>query len=100
MVNYGVGRVFHVGPNSGTTSQCSQLSWDGGTTWTTIQAQAVLAVGRTTYTFGTTADLWGHAWTLAELSPTSLQVRIIDASSSESKQFMLYSVAVQVTYTP
>ena len=86
--------------NGGTTNVCSQLSWDGGTTWTTIKAQAVATTGRTTYTFGTTADLWGHAWTLAELSATSLQVRIIDASSRGSKQFKLYSVAVQVAYTP
>ncbi len=86
--------------NSGTTNLCSQLSWDGGTTWTAIKVQAIATAGRTTYTFGTSADLWGHAWTLAELSSTSLQVRIIDASSSGSKQFKLYAVRVQVTYTP
>ena len=84
----------------GTTNLCSQLSWDGGATWTTIKTQAITSASRTTYIFGTTADLWGHAWTLAQLTSTSLRVRIIDASSRSSKQFNLYYVAVQVTYTP
>ncbi len=85
---------------SGTTNLCAQLSWDGGTTWTTIKTQAITVTGRTTYTFGTTSDTWGRAWTLTQMNTTNFRVRIIDASTSTSRQFQLYYLAVQVTYTP
>lgn len=86
--------------NGGTTNACVQLSWDGGTTWTAMQSQAITAVGRNTYTFGTTSDTWGHAWTLAQLNSTNFEVRIVDASTSATKTFSLYALSAQVTYTP
>ena len=56
--------------------------------------------GESTYTFGGTADTWGRTWTLAELGPTNLVVRVIDASSMSNKRFELDYLAVSVTYTP
>ena len=85
---------------SGTTNLCAQLSWDGGTTWTSIKTQAVPAAAETTYVFGSTSDTWGRTWTLAQLNTTNFRVRIIDASSLTTKQFQLDYVAVSVTYTP
>jgi hypothetical protein len=85
---------------TGTTALCAQLSWDGGTTWTPLKTQAIAVAAETTYIFGGTADTWGRAWTLAQLSATNLQVRIVDASTLTTKQFKLDYLAVQVTYTP
>jgi hypothetical protein len=85
---------------TGTTNLCAQLSWDGGTTWTTIQSQAVASAAETTYTFGGTANLWGRAWTLAQLNTTNFRVRIIDSATITTKIFRLDYVAVSVTYTP
>ncbi len=85
---------------TGTTNLCAQLSWDGGTTWTTIQSQAVTVAAETTYVFGGTANLWGRAWTLAQLNTTNFRVRIIDASTQATRDFSLDYVAVSVTYTP
>ena len=85
---------------TGTTNLCAQLSWDGGTTWTTIQSQAITTAAETTYTFGGTANLWGRTWTLAQLNTTNFRVRIIDASTLATKVFSLDYVAVSVTYTP
>ena len=85
---------------SGTTNLCAQLSWDGGTTWTSIKSQAIPAAAETTYMFGSTSDTWGRTWTLAQLNTTNFRVRIIDASSLTTKQFQLDYVAVSVTYTP
>jgi hypothetical protein len=85
---------------SGTTNLCAQLSWDGGTTWTTIKTQAIPAAAETTYVFGSTSDTWGRTWTPAQLNTTNFRVRIIDASSLTTKQFQLDYVAVSVTYTP
>lgn len=85
---------------TGTTNVCAQLSWDGGTTWTTMKTQAIVVAARTTYTFGTTSDTWGRAWALGDLSAANFRVRLIDASTLTTKQFRLYYVAVQVTYVP
>ena len=72
------------------TNLCAQLSWDGGASWTTIQAQDVAGGNDwTTYTFGGAADTWGRAWTLGELEPANLRVRIIDAASQTTKNFQL-----------
>ncbi len=85
---------------TGTTNLCAQLSWDGGTTWTTIKTLPVTVLAETTYTFGATNDTWGRTWTPAQLNTTNFRVRIIDASTLATKTFSLDYVAVQVTYTP
>jgi hypothetical protein len=85
---------------TGTTNLCAQLSWDGGTTWTTIQSLNASATAETTYTFGGTANLWGRTWTLAQLNTTNFRVRIIDSATTTTKVFSLDYVAVSVTYTP
>lgn len=86
--------------NGGTTNLCAQLSWNGGTTWTTIKSVNVTTSAETTYTFGTTTDTWGRSWTLSELNATNFRLRIIDASSQTNKRYDLDYVAVSVTYTP
>jgi hypothetical protein len=85
---------------NGTTNVCAQLSWNGGTTWTTMQPIALNGTAEATYTFGGTADTWGRTWTAAQLSTTNFRVRLIDASSQSNKRFDLDYLAVSVTYTP
>ena len=85
---------------AGTTTLCAQLSWDGGTTWTTIKAQAITVAAETTYVFGATNDTWGRTWTLSELNTTNFRVRLIDASTVATRDFSLDYLAVSVTYTP
>ena len=86
--------------NGGTTNLCAQLSWDGGTSWTTIKSVPVTTTAETTYTFGGTTDTWGRTWSPADLAPTTLVVRVIDASSQPNKRYELDYLAVSVTYTP
>ena len=57
--------------NGGTTNLCAQLSWDGGTTWTTIKASSVERHDDLHVRFGR-SDTWGRTWTLAELGPAQL----------------------------
>ena len=46
-------------------------------------------------------DLWGRsAWTLAELAPANLRVRVIDSSTQPNKQLRLDAIQVAVSYTP
>jgi hypothetical protein len=84
----------------GTNNLCAQLSWDGGSHWTTIKTQAITVAAKTTYIFGGTADLWGRGWTQAELDPTLFRVRIIDASTINTRDYNLDYLAVSITYAP
>jgi hypothetical protein len=85
---------------TGTTNLCAQLSWDAGTTWTTLKTVSIPSSSEGPYIFGSTTDTWGRTWTPAQLNTTNFRVRLIDASASTSKQFQLDYVAVSVTYSP
>jgi hypothetical protein len=89
-----------VSNNGGTTNLCAQLSWDGGTSWTALKSIAVAGTGETTYVFGGTTDTWGRTWTTAELDPTKLRVRIVNATTQTNKRFELDYLALSVTYDP
>ena len=82
---------------------CVQLSWDGGTTWTTAKQTPMLTTSEATYVLGGPADLWGRTWTLANLSNTNFRVRVIDIASSSgatSRDFSLDWIALRVNYQP
>jgi hypothetical protein len=76
---------------------CIQLSSDG-TTWTAGKVTTTLKTTLTTYTLGTTSDLWGRSWTAAQLASGTFRVRITDLASSTARTFYLDGVAVAVTY--
>jgi hypothetical protein len=76
---------------------CVQVSNNGGATWSTGKVSAALKTSMTTYTLGTTADLWGMTWSSATLS-SNLRVRIVDLANATNKTFSLDGVSVAVTY--
>jgi hypothetical protein len=77
-----------------------QLSWDGGTTWTTAKSTATLSTTEATYTLGSTSDTWGRTWTSSNFSNTNFRIRIIDVASNTSRDFFLDYAAVNITYQP
>ena len=83
---------------SGAPKICVQLSWDGGVSWTTTKSTTTLTTSNATYILGGPADKWGFTWTLSMLSNANFRVRLIDVSSSTSRDFSLDWVAVRVTY--
>lgn len=85
---------------AGAPKTCVQLSWDGGTTWTTAKSTATLTTAEAAYTLGGPADTWGRAWTITQLNNTNFRVRVINVASSTSRDFSLDWVAVRVTYQP
>jgi hypothetical protein len=90
------GRVNSTGS---TPKYCVQLSWDGGTDWTTgIAMTGNLTTSLASYTLGSTSNTWGRAWTASELSSANLRVRVIDLASSTARTFYLDAVGVSVTY--
>ncbi len=83
---------------TGAPKICVQLSWDGGTTWTTAKNTTTLTTAEATYTLGGAADTWGRTWTVANLSNTSFRVRVINVATNAQRDFSLDWVSVQVTY--
>lgn len=82
----------------GTPRFCVQLSWDGGTTWTSTKSTATLSTTEATYLLGGAADTWGRAWTINELGNAGFRVRITNVASNTARDFSLDWVAVRVTY--
>lgn len=85
---------------TGTPLYCVELSWNGGTTWTTAKTTANLTTAEVTYTLGTTADNWGRTWAVSELTNANFRVRITSRASNTARAFSLEWAAVRVTYTP
>lgn len=83
-----------------TGSMAVELSWDGGTSWTTTgYGTGNLNQGETTYYEGSTSDAWGHTWTADEIN-TGFRVRLIDAATGGTNgRIYLDWVPVEVTYT-
>ncbi len=77
-----------------------QLSWNGGTSWTTGLATTNLTTSEVTYTLGGTANTWGRTWSAADFSNANFRVRVIDVASNTSRDFSLDYIAVNVTYQP
>ncbi len=83
---------------TGSPKFCVQLSWDGGTTWTTAKSTATLSTSELTYILGGTADTWGRTWAVSDFTNANFRVRIINVAASTARDFSLDWVAVQVTY--
>lgn len=78
---------------------CVQLSWNGGTTWTSAKSTTNLTTGEITYTLGGPSDNWGRTWTDTELSNANFRIRVIDVASDITRDFSLDWAAVKVYYS-
>ena len=87
-----------VDSTSSSPKMCVQLSWDGGTTWTSAKSTPTLGTSMGTSTLGSAADTWGRSWTTGNLSDANFRVRVINVSGSSSRDFSLDWVAVRVHY--
>lgn len=83
---------------NGSPHICVQISWDGGTTWTTAKQTATLGTSEGTFTLGSPTDTWGRSWAVANFSNTNFRIRVIDVASNQNRDFFLDYVAVNVTY--
>jgi hypothetical protein len=88
-----------VDSTSSSPVMCVQLSWDGGTTWTAAKSTVTLGTSMNTFILGSTTNNWGRTWSSANFADANFRVRVIDVSSSTSRDFFLDWVAVRVTYS-
>lgn len=79
------------------------LSWNGGTNWSTEKVQN-LSGAETTYTLGTPTDMWGaHTWVVGDFTNSNFRARIHDIDPGSACSFHTTSVdwlRVNVSYTP
>lgn len=75
-----------------------ELSWDGGTTWTTAEADSSPSTTEETVTLGGSGEDWGHSWTTSQLTDANFQVRVT-FSADVAKTFSLDWVPVTIYYT-
>jgi type II secretory pathway pseudopilin PulG len=90
--------VAKVDSTTGSPKICVQISWDGGTTWTTTKSTNTLTTSSATYVLGGSADTWGRSWSNTNFSNANFRVRVIDVASSTSRDFSLDWVGVKVYY--
>jgi hypothetical protein len=83
---------------TGSPMICVQISWNGGTTWTTAKTTATLGTTMQTFTLGSSTDAWGRTWGVNDFSNANFRVRVIDVSSNTARDFSLDWVAVRVHY--
>ena len=79
---------------------CVELSWNGGTTWTTANKQTGLDPTEATFIVGGEVDGWGRTWSDTEFTNTNFRVRITNIAESVDQDFFLDWVAVEVHYSP
>jgi hypothetical protein len=84
----------------GTTRVCAELSWNGGTSWTTPDSVLLTQTAEQTFTFGATNDKWGRTWTPNDFTNGNFRLRITDSSNVllGNKDIMLRNLGLRVTY--
>jgi hypothetical protein len=75
---------------------CVQLSWDGGTTWTSAQTTGQLGTTETDFTEGSSSFTWGRTWAVDDFTNANFRVRVTNVSDSTSRDFDMERVRVRV----
>jgi hypothetical protein len=86
----------NVDSTSSSPKLCVQLSWNGGSNWTSTKSTSTLSTSESTRTLGSATDTWGRTWTLSNLSNANFRLRVIAGSSSTSRDFSLDWIAVRI----
>ena len=71
-----------------------RLSWDGGTSSTTLQTTGTLTGTDAVYTLGGPSNTWGHVWTPTELNNGSFVIEVVSNPSSNTIQLDAVQVRV------
>ncbi len=61
-----------------------RLSWDGGSSVTSLDTTDTLTTSDAVYTLGSPSDLWGRTWSFTEFADGSLLIELIANTSSNT----------------
>lgn len=84
----------------GANSLSVELSWDGGTSWTTAKTDTEETTSEHTGVLGARNDTWGHTWSVSELSDANFRVRVTCNTDYSGQGFSLDWIPVKVHYIP
>ncbi|HWR69571.1 MAG TPA: hypothetical protein VN415_00730, partial [Dehalococcoidia bacterium] len=91
---------WYLDTDNGTSGISAELSWDGGSNWTSLVTDNVESTVERTAYLGGSSDVWGHSWIPAELSDSNFRVRITCNSDEAGKVFYLEYLSAIVYYAP
>lgn len=74
-----------------------ELSWDGGTTWTTLKRAFQFPIADSTHCYGG-ADAWSHTFIPSELTNINFKVRISNDFTSATNDASVDCISVQIFY--
>jgi hypothetical protein len=80
----------------GTNSVDVELSWNGGTSWTTAKSDSSEPTSETTVLFGSSSDTWGHAWSAGDLTNGNFRVRVTSNVANAAEEMYLDWIPVRV----
>jgi len=83
---------------SGTNYMDVDLSWNGGSSWTSTKRDSNETTSEHTTVLGGPADAWGRAWSASDFSNSNFRVRVHAYSSDSARDFYLDWIPVRVTY--
>ena len=83
---------------AGSPSIGVELSWDGGTSWTTAKTDTTATTTEHTAVLGSSSDGWGRTWTVSELSNANFRARL--TMNGAALDHFLDWVPVKVYYGP
>ncbi|MCX5990933.1 MAG: hypothetical protein NTZ04_01160 [Chloroflexi bacterium] len=84
----------------GTNSMSVDLSWDGGSSWTSAATDNVGSTTELTASLGGPTDKWGHSWIPSEFSNANFRARVTCNSDDPTRDFYLDWIPVIVYYAP
>jgi hypothetical protein len=93
---------WYVDSAADTSTMDVELSWDGGTSWSTAKTATNQSATEVTETVGGAADTWGRTWAASEFSDANFRVRITSGCSGAgcaARDFFLDWVPVRISYT-
>ena len=74
------------------------MSWDGGTSWTSTQTDSWERTSQQTSYLGGTSDTWGRTWSADDFTNGNFRLRVSAYSSDTDRDIFLDWIPVQVTY--
>jgi len=83
---------------SGTNYMDVDLSWNGGSSWTSTKRDSTETTSEHTTVLGGPADTWGRTWSASDFSNSNFRVRVHAYSSYNTRDFYLDWIPVRVTY--
>jgi len=85
---------------NGTNNVRVQLSWDGGSNWTSLKTDSSEPQSQTAVNYGSSSDTWGRTWSAGELSDANFRVRVVMNLGTSWQDVYLDWIPVTVYYAP